>query len=409
MHFVRNFIKLEAAGGIILIFAAVVAVLLANSPLGEIYADIRKIPVTIRFGALVIDKPFILWVNDGLMAVFFFLVSLELKREFFRDEIAGPSPIILPAAAAVGGMIIPAMIYAYINLGNDISLHGWAIPTATDIAFALGVMALLGSRVPLTLKLLLSAIAIFDDLGAIIIIAFFYTSELSAGALLLALVAIGVLVVLNRFQVHRVGPYILIGTIVWVFVLKSGVHATLAGVATACLIPMKAQTGKGDSLNAQLIHDLHPWVAFGILPLFAFMNAGVAFANLGISNFMQPVMLGISSGLFIGKQIGVFGVIFLFVKTGLTPMPERTSWGQMYGMALLCGIGFTMSLFIGSLAFEHSDFSSPIRLGVFVGSILSALAGYLVLRNSYEALPIENSKNSNEEERSGSITSSPAD
>jgi len=377
---IREFIKLEAAGGIVLIAAAGLALVLANSPLGSLYTAFLDVPVAIQVGALEIAKPLLLWVNDGLMAVFFFLVGLEIKREFLKGELSSPPQIALPALAALGGMAAPAVIYAYINWGSPQNLNGWAIPAATDIAFALGILALLGNRAPLSLKVLLMAIAIIDDLGAIVIIAVFYTSNLSLSALLFGLAAVAGLVTVNRLRITHPAAYLLLGIVLWVCVLKSGVHATLAGVITALAIPLAPPNGDGTSMLERLEHDLHPWAAFGILPLFAFANAGVSFAGIGINSFVEPVKLGISLGLILGKQIGVFGMLFLCIKLSLAPMPAGANWRQLYGVALLCGIGFTMSLFIGSLAFEHAAFDAPIRLGVLTGSLVCASLGYLVLR-----------------------------
>jgi len=379
---IREFIKLEAAGGIVLIAASAIALILANSPFGSIYAAFLDVPVAIQIGALEIAKPLLLWVNDGLMAVFFFLVGLEIKREFLEGELSSPTQIALPALAALGGMAAPALIYAYVNWDNPQNLNGWAIPAATDIAFALGVLALLGSRAPMSLKILLMAIAIIDDLGAIVIIAIFYTSNLSLSALLFGLVALAGLIVVNRLRITHPAAYFLLGIALWVCVLKSGVHATLAGVVTALAIPLASREGDEVSMLKRLEHDLHPWVAFGILPLFAFANAGVSFAGIGIDSFVEPVKLGISLGLVLGKQIGIFGMLFLCIKLSLAPMPAGANWRQLYGVSLLCGIGFTMSLFIGSLAFEHSAFDAPIRLGVLTGSLVCACLGYLVLRLS---------------------------
>ena len=378
---IREFMKLEAAGGIILILASALALILANSPLSPFYLAALDIPVAVQFGALSIAKPLLLWINDGLMAVFFFLVGLEIKREFLDGELSTPSQRVLPAMAALGGMVVPALIYVALNRDNAANLNGWAIPTATDIAFALGILALVGSRAPLSLKILLTAIAIIDDLGAIVIIAIFYTADLSILALALAGAAIAALAIVNRMGVTRPAAYILLGIVLWVCTLKSGVHATLAGVVTALAIPMRGPGKDAPSLLKALEHRLHPWVAYMILPLFAFANAGVSFAGIGVASFTEPVKLGISLGLFAGKQIGVFAMLFLGVRLGLSPMPRDTTWLQLYGLALLCGIGFTMSLFIGSLAFEHGSFDAPIRLGVLTGSILSAVGGYLLLRS----------------------------
>ena len=377
---IREFFRLESAGGLLLVAAAVLAVAMANSPLGSFYQAFLDTRLEVRVGALEIAKPLLLWINDGLMAVFFFLVGLEIKREFLEGELSSPARIALPGIGAIGGMAVPALIYVALNWESSENLNGWAIPAATDIAFALAVLSLLGDRIRTSLKALLLAIAIFDDLGAIIIIALFYTQELSVGALIGAAVPLVALVVVNRLGVQRLAPYVLLGIVLWVLVLKSGVHATLAGVVTALAIPL---TPKGDgraSLLKHAEHALHPWVAFAILPLFTFANAGVSFAGIGLASLAEPVKLGISLGLFLGKQVGVFGTMWLGIVAGFATMPRATSWMQLYGVALLTGIGFTMSLFIGSLAFEHSAFDAPIRLGVIVGSLASALMGYIVLR-----------------------------
>jgi NhaA family Na+:H+ antiporter len=376
---IREFFRMEASGGILLVMASAVALIVANSGLAPQYEAFLKIYATIRIGDLEIHKPLILWINDGLMAVFFFLVGLEIKRELLEGELSSLSQAALPAIAAVGGMVVPAAIYTLINLGSAESLKGWAIPAATDIAFALGVLGLLGERVPISLKVLLTAIAVFDDLGAIVIIALFYTYQLSLIALGLAFVALVVLLVLNLSGVMKVTPYVLIGIILWVFVLKSGVHATLAGVALAMAIPLRTRHPDQPSPLKDLEHGVHPWVAYAVLPVFAFANAGVPFSGIGWNSFLEPVTLGISAGLFVGKQIGIFGLIWLTVRWRIARMPDGANWQQIYGMALLCGIGFTMSLFIGGLAWEHAHFDAPVRLGVITGSLLSAAAGSLVL------------------------------
>jgi NhaA family Na+:H+ antiporter len=377
---IREFLRLESAGGILLVIATVFALLCANSALGPFYAGFLQTPVAIQVGALKIAKPLILWVNDGLMAIFFFLVGLEIKREFKTGELSSVSQVTLPGLAACGGMAVPALVYMAINAATPQTLSGWAIPAATDIAFALAVLSLLGGRVPSALKVLLLAIAIFDDLGAILIIAFFYTADLSQTALLLALVPIAGLILLNAAGVTLTMPYALLGIMLWVLVLKSGVHATLAGVITAFAVPLAQGRHSQHSVLEDLEEALHPWVAYGILPLFAFANAGVSFAGIGMHSFRDPVMLGIALGLFLGKQIGIFGVLWLAIRSGLTPMPRETTWLQLYGVAVLSGIGFTMSLFIGSLAFPVGTFDAPVRLGVLTGSILSALCGYILLR-----------------------------
>lgn len=377
----RNFFKMEASSGIILIFAAALALLLANSPLNFLYQGTLDLPIAIQVGALEIHKPLLLWVNDGLMAVFFFLVGLEIKREFMDGELSSRSQVMLPALAAIGGMAAPALIYAYINQGNPANMNGWAIPTATDIAFALGVLALLGSRVPISLKILLTAIAIIDDLAAIIIIALFYTDSLSIVSLIVGAFFIIGLIAANRLGVVRPAVFVVLGIGLWVCVLKSGVHATLAGVITALAIPMHSPNRDKATVLTDLEYLLHPWVAFFVLPVFAFANAGVSFGGMSINSFLDPVTLGITLGLFAGKQLGVFTMLWLGIKFGFSQMPAQANWTQLYAVSLLCGIGFTMSLFIGSLAFEHSSFDASIRLGVLTASCLSAISGYLLLRH----------------------------
>lgn len=378
----KNFLRLEAASGILLLIAAIAAMIVENSPLKFLYDALLNTPVEIKIGAFEIAKPFLLWVNDGLMAIFFFLIGLEIKRELLAGELSDPSKMLLPVIAAIGGMAMPAVIYSYINWGDPVAMKGWAIPSATDIAFALGVLALLGSRVPLALKVFLMTLAIIDDLGAIVIIAIFYTTDLSTLSLSIAAVCLAILYAMNRKGVLALAPYLLVGLVLWAAVLKSGVHATLAGVLTAFFIPFKKEQGQQQTQLERLEHDLHPAVAFGILPLFAFMNAGISFDGLGIDSLLHPVPLGIGLGLFIGNQVGVFGFSWIAIKLGIAKMPEAVSWGQLYGVALLCGIGFTMSLFIGSLAFEQGgpDYAVDDRLGILVGSLLSGILGYLVLK-----------------------------
>jgi NhaA family Na+:H+ antiporter len=385
----REFLRLEAAGGIVLMFTAAVALILANSPLGDLYVRFQEIPGSVQIGTLVIAKPLLLWVNDLWMAVFFFLVGLEVKREFIEGQLSSRSEVVLPAVAALGGMAAPAAIYVLLNLGNPATLSGWAIPAATDIAFALGVLALLGTRAPLSLKVLLTAIAIFDDLGAIVIIAAFYTDNLSLASLGLAGAAIAGLVLLNRLRVNHVAAYLIVGAVLWICVLKSGVHATLAGVVTALAVPLRVDDEDGHSLLRHLEHQLHPWVAFLVLPMFAFANAGVSFEGLGLASLLEPVTLGIALGLLVGKQVGVFIPLWLCIRSGLAPMPAGATWTQLYGVSLLCGVGFTMSLFIGGLAFEAAGFDAPVRLGVLGGSVLAALAGYAVLRFAARPAPQE--------------------
>jgi NhaA family Na+:H+ antiporter len=338
----------------------------------------REFPLGFTVGDFVLVKDAGHWINDGLMAVFFLLVALEIKREILDGELSSPGQIALPAVAAVCGMAAPAAVYVGLNAGDALALRGWAVPAATDIAFALGVLALLGNRVPASLKILLMAISVLDDLGAIVIIAIFYTEQLSFLALALAGIGILALIALNRAGVRRLAPYLLIGLFLWVCVLKSGVHATLAGVAVGFAIPAR-RDAQGHSPLETLEHALHPWVAYAILPIFAFANAGVSLAGISLASFAAPVSLGIAAGLFVGKQVGIFLGIFAMVKLKLARMPAEASWAMLYGVALLCGIGFTMSLFIGSLAFDES-YAARVRLGVLTGSIVSALVGYGLLR-----------------------------
>ena len=377
---IREFLRHEATAGLLLMSTAALALLLDNSPLAPLYDRLLLTPMVVQVGELAINKPLLLWINDGLMAVFFLLVGLEIKREVLEGELSSRSQIVLPGIAALGGMVVPAAIYLVINWGDPVLMNGWAIPAATDIAFALGILALLGSRVPVALKVFLLALAIIDDLGAIIIIALYYTSGLSLAALAVAGIGALALLLLNRFGVMKLAPYILVGIVMWVGVLKSGVHATLAGVVLAMAIPLRPSPGVGESPLKRLEHALHPWVAFCVLPAFAFANAGVSLAGLSLGSFLEPLPLGILLGLFLGKQVGVMGFVWLGVRAGLCRLPAGVTWMQLYGVALLAGIGFTMSLFIGTLAFEDASHSAGIRLGVLGGSILSACLGYMVLR-----------------------------
>ena len=380
----RNFLRLESSAGILLVFATIAALVVSNSPLAGLYADFLRIPFVVALGDLVVDKPLLLWINDGLMAIFFFLIGLEVKREVLEGQLSSRDQLVLPALGALGGFIVPAAFYAAINWGNASTMDGWAIPAATDIAFALGILMLLGSRVPLSLKIFLTSIAIFDDIAAIVVIAIFYTDALSLFALLAALSGIAALVLLNYLKVTRIAVYTLIGVAVWLCVLKSGVHATLAGFAVALTIPMRSES-PGVSPLRHLEHALHPWVAYVILPVFAFANAGVSIAGIDADVVFGPVSVGIAVGLFVGKQLGVFGTVWLAVKLGLARLPAGSSWLSIYGVALLTGIGFTMSLFIGSLAFERGAFDhiAATRVGVLAGSILSAAAGYALLRYAF--------------------------
>ena len=378
---IQEFIRLETSGGIILMIAAVLAMIIANSPLATAYDAILGTYIKVGIGSFEIAKPAILWINDGLMAIFFFLVGLEIKREVLAGELSSFDKAILPIMAAIGGMAIPGLIYAIINWGTPENLNGWAIPTATDIAFALGILALIGSRAPVALKIFLLAIAIIDDLGAIVIIAVFYTSQLSMNALTISMLGFAAAIVLNRMGVQRTAPYLLVGIVMWVFVLKSGVHATLAGVLIALTIPLKSKN-EDEALLYKMEHGLHPWVAFLILPIFAFANAGVNFTGIGIDDLLQPLTLGIAVGLFLGKQIGVFLATWIGVKSGIARLPENVTWRHVYGVACLTGVGFTMSLFIGSLAFGDADEMNAVRLGVVLGSVLSGLFGYVLLKSA---------------------------
>ncbi len=380
----RRFMRHEAAGGILLVAAAILAMVLANTPFHFLYKYLIETPVALQIGALQIAKPLLLWVNDGLMAIFFFLVGLELKREFIEGELSKPSNIILPALGAVGGMVIPALIYWYFNAGDSEAVKGWAIPAATDIAFALGVLTLLGNKVPTSLKVFLTSLAIFDDVGAILIIAFFYTSKLSVLALGVVLGCIVFLFFLNKRGSASKSMYISAGIVMWVAMLKSGVHATLAGVILAMFIPIKTDNPDDPSPLKTMEHDLHPTVAFLILPVFAFCNSGIELTTISVDQLLHPIPLGIALGLFVGKQIGVFTFCWLGIKMGLAQLPKGVSYLSLYGVSIICGIGFTMSLFIGALAFEDTSVKMVIdeRLGILIGSLLSGVAGYLILKFS---------------------------
>lgn len=381
---IKDFLKLESASGLLLIGAMVLALLSANSPLASLYGSFLNTHVAVQFGALALAKPLLLWVNDGLMAIFFLLVGLEVKREVLEGQLSSLPQIALPGIAAVGGMVIPALIYVAPNLADPVALKGWAIPAATDIAFALGIMALLGNRVPNALKLFLLTLAILDDLGAIVIIALFYTSQLSLTSLLLATLAIIVLFAMNLLGVIRIAAYMLVGVFLWICVLKSGVHATLAGVVLAFAIPLRAKKQPDKSPLRDLEHNLHPWVAFGILPLFAFANAGISFAGMTPQTLLAPLPLGIALGLFVGKQLGILGFSWVGVQLKIARLPQGIGWREFHGMATLCGIGFTMSLFVSTLALEgvSDEIGAAARLGVLIGSFLSAVTGYLLLRQT---------------------------
>lgn len=383
--FLKKFLEKDSSVGILLMIATALAMLLANSPLHWLYDYLLETPLEIRLGRhLHIAKPLLLWINDGLMAVFFFLIGLEVKREVLVGQLSSKAQIALPGFAAIGGMVVPALIYVLINLGDPVALNGWAIPAATDIAFALGVLALLGDRVPTSLKIFLLALAIMDDLGAIVIIALFYSGDLSTTMLILAAICLVVLGVMNRLHVERIAPYLWIGVLLWHFVLKSGVHATLAGVALAFAIPLKGRKDPDHSPLAELEHNLHPWVNYLILPVFAFANAGIPLAGMGLGALLHPVPLGIMFGLVAGKLAGVYGFSLVAIRLGLAQMPAGANGRHLLGIAALCGIGFTMSLFIGGLAFEHTggdvvSYLTTHRLGILSGSLISGLLGYLIL------------------------------
>ncbi|WP_102798647.1 Na+/H+ antiporter NhaA [Bowmanella denitrificans] len=382
MSALKDFFKLESASGILLMIAAALALIVANSPLSGLYNSFLNIPVAVQVGKLEIAKPLLLWINDGFMAIFFFLVGLELKREIRSGQLSKPDNIMLPAIGAVGGMVIPAAIYVFFTIGDSHALSGWAIPAATDIAFALGVLALLGSRIPTSLKVFLVSLAIIDDIGAILIIALFYTNHISTGPLIVAGLCLFVLWWMNKRNITEIASYVLIGVVLWIAMLKSGVHATLAGVLLAFFIPMYDKKKAGYLPVQELEHSLHPAVAYVILPLFAFANAGIDFSEMGLESITHPVTLGVLLGLFVGKQIGVFGFCYAAIKLRLVKLPSDINLMQLYGTALLCGVGFTMSLFIGSLAFEETGVRMAFdeRVGILAGSLLSAVAGYLVLR-----------------------------
>lgn len=364
--------------------AAVAALICANTELRQYYNLLLGTPVEIRVGALHIAKPLLLWINDGLMAVFFFLVGLELKRELLEGELSDKRNIILPAVGAVGGMVVPALIYLYFNADDPIAAQGWAIPAATDIAFALGVLSLLGSRVPVSVKIFLTSLAIFDDIGAIIIIAIFYTSKISTLALVVVACCLPVLFIMNRKHVESRSSYIIVGAIMWVAMLKSGVHATLAGVILAVFIPIRSKRDPKYSPLKSLEHDLHSAVAFFVLPVFAFANAGINLSKVGMEQLLHDVPLGIALGLFVGKQVGVFLLCALVIKLGITRMPNKMNWLSLYATSAICGIGFTMSLFISSLAFEETGVNLLFneRLGIIIGSLLSGIVGYILLKMS---------------------------
>jgi NhaA family Na+:H+ antiporter len=378
---IREFLRLQAAGGIVLMLATVVALVLANTRAEGLYQAFLETPVEVRIGALRIAKPLVLWINDGLMAVFFFLIGLEIKREVMEGDLANPAQLALPALAAAGGMAAPSAIYWWLNRGDPVGVHGWASPAATDIAFALGVLSLLGPRVPRGLKVFLLTLAILDDLGAILIIALFYTDRLSWLSLGIAATALVLLAVLNASRVRAIPAYFFIGLVLWVAVLKSGIHATLAGAAFALFIPMRTGEADGTSPLRQLEHDLHPVVAFGILPVFAFANAGVSIRGLSLGSLLDPVSLGIAAGLLVGKTVGVFLMSSVAIGLRIARMPEGASWSSLFGVSVLCGIGFTMSLFIANLAFAEDAPELAVKavVGILAASLVAAVTGYILV------------------------------
>ena len=383
VQLIQRFLKLESAGGILLLFSAAVAMLLANSPLSSQYNDFLNLPVSLQIGSFSINKTLIHWINDGLMAVFFVLVGMEVKKELFEGALSSYQQAIFPAIAAVGGMIVPALVYWFIAKQDPSLANGWAIPMATDIAFALGIMALLSKQVPLPLKIFLLALAIIDDLGAIVVIALFFSHELSVQALIFSGISILTLFLLNRFRVSALCAYMVIGAILWASVLKSGVHATLAGVIIGFCIPLKGK--KGERPLHDFEHILAPWSSFVILPLFAFANAGVSFDGIDVSMISSPLLLAIACGLIIGKPVGVFGFSYISVKLGLAKLPDGINFKQIFAVAVLCGIGFTMSMFLASLAFDADageSVNTLSRLGILLGSTISATLGYLFLKQT---------------------------
>ncbi len=374
----KDFLKQESAGGIFLIVAAALALVIANSPFAPAYFGTLETKLNLSFGDFAINKALILWINDGLMAIFFFLIGLEVKREIISGQLSSWDKASLPLAAAIGGMAIPALIYVGFNSNSPETIGGWAIPAATDIAFALGILSLLGPRVPVAMKALLLAIAVIDDIGAITVIALFYTGEIKMDMLIGGGVCLALLFALGRARISSAIPYVLLTVIMWVFVLKSGVHATLAGVTAAMMVPVTARDGS--KMLERLEHELHPWVAFVIIPIFGFANAGVSLLGLSPADLLEPVPLGIALGLLIGKQIGIVGFSWVAVKAGVAKLPDGVGWAKIHGLSLLAAIGFTMSLFIGNLAFADPAQIDAVKVGVLSGSLIAALAGFFMLK-----------------------------
>ena len=378
---IRTFILRKSSSGIILVLTSFLALLISNSPLGEVYHSLLTLDFGIRLGEFKLDKPILIWVNDGLMAIFFFLIGLEVKREVLQGELSSPAKAAMPVVAAIGGIIVPAVIYMVLNHGDEMAMQGWAIPVATDIAFALGVLALLGPRIPRALKVLLLSLAIIDDIAAILIIAIFYSHGLSVFALVCAGIGFFIACLMNHFKVRSIAAYVLVGVAMWLCVVQSGMHATLTGVLLAMTIPLSVHEAER-SPSIDLEHSLHPWVAFMILPIFAFMNAGVRIFDVSLFSIFDPMSMGIFFGLFLGKQLGVFSFVFIGHLIGICRKPESISWMQLYGLSVLTGIGFTMSLFIGVLAFDDPVINAQVRIAIFLASFASAVLGYVVLRFS---------------------------
>lgn len=382
----KQFIQTDTSSGIILVLAALLALIMANSLFSTSYNTFLEFPVSVTLGTFSISKPLVLWVNDGLMALFFFVVGLEIKRELFYGQLSSPDQVVLPFLAAIAGILFPALIYVAFNYQDAVAVNGWAIPSATDIAFALGIFILFGKHLPPSLKIFLLSVAIIDDIGAVIIIAIFYSQELATNSLIVGSISLIVLFIFNRLKLENKTPFILVSIIVWAAVLKSGVHATLAGFAVAWFIPTARDKAK--SMSYQIEHGLHSWIAFFVLPLFAFANAGVGLTNARLEELVTPISIGIIGGLFIGKQFGIFFACYIAIKLKLCQLPKDATWTQLYAVCLLCGVGFTMSLFIGSLAFEEQGlaYQTQVKVGVLVGSLVSAVAGAYLLRKSSKKL-----------------------
>lgn len=390
----KDFLKQESAGGIVLIISALLALIIANSPAAPVYFSTLDSKLNLSYGAFEINKPLLLWINDGLMAVFFFLIGLEVKREIISGQLSTLDKASLPLLAAIGGMAVPALVFVAFNYSEPANINGWAIPAATDIAFALGILSLLGPRVPVAMKALLLAIAVIDDIGAITVIALFYSGEIKVDMLIGAAVCLAALIAINRMRIASGMPYVIFTVIMWVFVLKSGVHATLAGVAAGMTIPVVARDGT--HLLHEMEHTLHKWVAFLIIPVFGFANAGVTLIGLSPADLMAPLPLGIALGLLIGKQIGIVGMAWIGVKAGIAKLPDGVGWRKIHGLSLLAAIGFTMSLFIGNLAFEDAAQVDAVKLGVLAGSLVAAFAGFFLLKS---ALPDETPAEQAEDKR----------